>query len=91
MFLQLFIGACALTILYLYHANRAISTTPPEAEKLAQKPWTAEQRRDAYERAQKSPTDVRPFLFSKKDRRYVVVGGSGEFHDILNLVHSLFS
>lgn len=78
MLIQLVVGVFALTALYLYHANRAISTAPPELTKLTQKPWTVEQMRDAYKKTQTSPTDVKPFLFSKRNRRYVVVGGSGQ-------------
>lgn len=81
MVIQVILGASiALTILilYLYHADRAISTAPPEATRLSQRPWTTEQMRDAYKKAQESPTDVRPFLFSRQDRRYIVVGGSGK-------------
>lgn len=78
MLIQLSLGVFTLVVLYLYHANRAISTAPDEITRLTQKPWTAEQRRDAYKKAQTSPTDVRQFLFGKKDRRYVVVGGSGK-------------
>jgi hypothetical protein len=65
-------------ILYLWHVNRAISASPTEAKNLAQKPWTIEQIREAYKKAQVSPIDVKPFLFPKKNRRYVVVGGSGK-------------
>lgn len=63
---------------YLWLVNRAISTAPVEATRLTQKPWTDEQLQAAYRKYQASPTDVTPYLFGKKDRRYVVVGGSGE-------------
>lgn len=77
--LVLVTGSClAAFALYLWHVNRAISTTPEEAVKLRQKPWTTKQIEEAYEKAQISPTDVTPYLFSKKSRRYVVVGGSGK-------------
>lgn len=64
--------------LYLWHVNRATSTLPAEVEELIQKPWTPEQIKEAYRQAQTTPTDVVPYLFQKKDRRYVVVGGSGK-------------
>jgi len=68
-----------LLLTYLWHANRAISTAPDEAVKLTQKPWTEEEIREAYRNAQIAPTDVRPYLFPKKDRRYIVTGGSGTY------------
>ena len=71
-------GVLVLAIAYLWHMNRAISTAPAEATNVTQSPWTAEDFKNAYEKAQDSPVDVKPFLFSKKDRRYIVVGGSGK-------------
>jgi len=66
-----------LTVTYLWHCNRAVATAPDEALQLAQTPWTEEQIRSAYRRVQITPTDVKPYLFSKRNRRYVVCGGSG--------------
>ncbi len=73
-----FSAGFALLLAYLWHANRAVSTAPVEALKLSQKPWTKDEIREEYRRAQRSPTDVTPFLFTKKDRRYIVTGGSGK-------------
>jgi len=75
--LLLMCASVSLLLAYLWHANRAISTVPAEALKLTQKPWTKDELREAYRKAQISPTDVKPFLFSKKNRRYIVTGGSG--------------
>ena len=66
-----------LLIAYLWHANRAVSTVPNEAAKLMQKQWTKEDIQEAYRKAQTSPLDVKPYLFSKQNRRYIVTGGSG--------------
>jgi len=71
------LGGGFLLLAYLWHANRAISTAPAEATELAQKPWTKDEIREAYRKTQTSPTDVKPYLFSKKNRRYIVTGGSG--------------
>lgn len=76
MLLWLCIGVL-LVLAYLWHANRAISTAPAEATELAQKPWTKDEITEAYRKAQTSPTDVKPYLFSRKERRYIVTGGSG--------------
>lgn len=84
--LTVLVSCCFVAVtLYLWHANRAISTVPEEARKLTQKPWSSERIREAYKRAQKSPTDVRPFLFPRKDWRYIVVGGSGTFLSYLSI------
>lgn len=66
-----------LSIIYLWHASRSISTAPDDAVKLTQKPFTKQQIEEAYRLAQATPVDVKPYLFSKKNRRYVVTGGSG--------------
>lgn len=66
-----------LLFLWLWNINRVISTLPEAARKLVQKDWTKKEIEDAYEHAQTSPTDVKPFLFTRQNRRYVVVGGSG--------------
>lgn len=79
MIIYALLSTAVLLSIYLWHANRAISTAPPQATKVAQKPWTKGQIENAYKKAQISPTDVTPFLFRKKDRRYIVVGGSGRF------------
>lgn len=77
MVLLLLAASAALIIAYLWHANRAISTAPAEALKLCQKDWTREEIAEAYRKYQTSQTDVKPYLFDKKGRRYVVAGGSG--------------
>ena len=68
--------ACAILI-YLWRCNRAISVTPPEAARWAQDEWTEEQIWAEYSEMQRSPVDVRPYLFDRQNRRYIVVGGSG--------------
>jgi nucleoside-diphosphate-sugar epimerase len=68
----------ALLLLYLYHVNRGMGSTPPEA--VAQSPhrWTESEIRSTFERISKSPIDIRPHLPPvQQQRRYVVVGGSG--------------
>lgn len=72
-------GFTAALIAYLWQCNRAISTTHPEAAKLCQKPWTEQQVKEAYRRAESDPIDVRKVLAPKQGRRYVVTGGAGEF------------
>lgn len=75
--LQASLCGLILASLYLWHMNRAIATVPEEFTKLIQKPWTKEEMQEAYRKAQESPRDVTPYLLSKKNRRYIVIGGSG--------------
>lgn len=78
-FLVYIAGFTAALIAYLWQCNRAISTTHPAAAKLCQKPWTEQQVKEAYRRAESDPIDVRKVLAPKQGRRYVVTGGAGEF------------
>ncbi|KIW27642.1 uncharacterized protein PV07_07366 [Cladophialophora immunda] len=66
-----------LLFAYLYHVNRAISTLPEEAEKLAGRPWTEEVAQAAYEKCRRDRPDFLKYLPPKQNRRYVVFGGSG--------------
>ena len=67
-----------LIVAYLWHVNRAMDETPPEALRLCPKRWTPEELKEAYERYEKEPTDVGKYLPQRTGRRYIVVGGSGE-------------
>lgn len=71
------VGLFSLCILYLWHVNRGLSGTPPEASKLPKKRWTSEDARIGYEKTHTSPTNVSEHLPPKLGRRYIVVGGSG--------------
>lgn len=85
--LKIVIGAfLVLTVLYLFHLNRALTGTPEEARKFAQQRWTKEELMEEYARVQRAPTDVRKYLPPKQGRRYVVVGGSGS---LIPAVHAL--
>lgn len=70
-------GFLTLTVLYLYHVNRGMTGTHPEALKLSPHRWTEEEIRQTYEKRQRNPIDVKPYLPIKTGRRYVVAGGSG--------------
>lgn len=71
------LGFVVLLAAYLWQCQRAVSITHPEAAKLAHKPWTKEEIREAYRREEKDPVDVKKFLPKKLGRRYIVTGGSG--------------
>jgi nucleoside-diphosphate-sugar epimerase len=70
-------GFLFLLAVYLWHVNRGISGSPPEALKLTNKRWTPDEVRAAYEKTRVSPTNVSQHLPPKLGRRYIVVGGSG--------------
>lgn len=71
-------GIAALAILYLYHVNRGMCAVPAEALALSPRRWTVEEIKAAYDEAARSPVDVSKGLPPKQNRRYIVVGGSGE-------------
>lgn len=71
------IGTLILTGLYLWRVNHLMHSTPEEARKLCQPPWTDDEIQEAYQKVKANPIDVKPFLFSRTNRRYVVTGGSG--------------
>lgn len=70
----------ALTLaLYLYHVNHGMTLVPDEALKFSPHRWTVEGIKKAYERNTDSSVDVTQHLPPKQNRRYVVVGGSGNY------------
>lgn len=63
---------------YVYRLNRTLATTPPEAKKLAISNLTDEVVRQTYQRVQRDPIPWEKSLPKRLDRRYIVVGGSGQ-------------
>jgi nucleoside-diphosphate-sugar epimerase len=76
-FLYIVIGVLSLLITYLWHVERGMSGTPPDAAKLPREYWTPKDVRIGYEKTRSSPTNVSEHLPPKLGRRYIVVGGSG--------------
>lgn len=74
----LLLVAVALLVVYLIHANLALKSVPELARKAVPRRWTKEEIRETFERVKKKPTDFTRLLPPRLDRRYVVVGGSGE-------------
>jgi len=70
-------GAATLLLLYLYRINSLLHSVPPEAQAASPHRWTEEEIRETYERVRSKPIDYAPHLPPKRERRYVVVGGSG--------------
>lgn len=64
--------------LYVVRVNAVMLRTPSEAEAHAGKPLTAERIRRALGEVKESGIDWYDNLPPRKERRYVIVGGSGE-------------
>ena len=63
---------------YLSYINRRLSETPPEILMRAGKPWTRDAILTAYEKYRNAEPDFVKYLPTKQNRRYIVVGGSGQ-------------
>ena len=63
---------------WLIRIDSAMHSVPEGARKASPRRWTKEQLRETYERVKQTPLDFRKLLPPRLDRRYVVVGGSGE-------------
>lgn len=70
--------AVLLLCLYLYKLNMAMTSIPEEAHAVRPHPWTDEEIRETYERVCKEPIDFTKRLPPKLERRYIIVGGSGQ-------------
>lgn len=69
--------AAAGLILYAIQINTLMATGPAEAERIAGAPLTVEQIEAVRDRLREQPINYERFLPSFKQRRYIVVGGSG--------------
>lgn len=67
-----------IALAWLYRINSAMESVPEEAAKFSPRRWTKQQVRDTYEQLKQKPFDFVKKLPPRLDRRYVVVGGSGE-------------
>lgn len=82
MYLLLGSVSAVLLILYLYIVNRAMTSVPEEVRRLSPHRWTEKEIRETYDRIKRSPVDVISQVPPKLERRYVVVGGSGESYSL---------
>jgi len=65
-------------LLYLYKINASMRSVPAEIAQLSPHRWAKEEIRETYERLKKQPLGFDKLLPPRLNRRYVVVGGSGE-------------
>lgn len=72
------LGAIFL-VLYMLRLNWVLSHTPQEVVDRAGEPLTRDYVRGVFERVKKDGIDWEEKLPPRKNRRYIVVGGSGEF------------
>ena len=72
-------------LLYLYKINASMRSVPAEIAQLSPHRWTKEEIKETYERLKKQPLDFDKLLPPRLDRRYVVVGGSGETPHLISL------
>ena len=68
-----------LAAYYLNHVNSAMKAVPEEARNSSPRRWTVDEIKSAYQKMVEKPIDVTKSIPPKQTRRYVVVGGSGEF------------
>ncbi len=74
-------GIAAISLvgtLWLYRLNRIMQATPKSVLDYSPHRWTKEEIQATYDRLAKSPLDFTKVLPPKLERRYVVIGGSGE-------------
>ncbi|KAL7927499.1 hypothetical protein ACQKWADRAFT_276946 [Trichoderma austrokoningii] len=71
------VGGVICLVLYLLKLNWVLSHTPQDVVDRAGEPLTPEYVKDVFERVKKDGLDWKGKLPPRKDRRYIVVGGSG--------------
>lgn len=73
------VGGVVCLVLYLLKLNWVLSHTPQEVVDRAGEPLTREYIKDVFERVKKDGFGSEEKLPPRKDRRYIIVGGSGKF------------
>lgn len=70
----------AVATVWLLRINSAMQSVPEFIRKASPRRWTTKELRDTYDRVKQHPTDFASLLPPRLERRYVIVGGSGEPH-----------
>lgn len=76
------VGGSICLVLYLLKLNWVLSHTPQDVVDRAGEALTREYVKDVFERVKKDGIDWEGKLPPRKDRRYIVVGGSGVFAEM---------
>jgi hypothetical protein len=72
------LGGLAILLAWLVRVSSAMQSVPEEVRKLSPRRWTKKDLWDTYGRLKQTPIDFLKLVPPRLDRRYVVVGGSGE-------------
>jgi hypothetical protein len=72
------VAVVVLAAAWLIRVNSAMQSVPEEARKASPRRWSKQEVRETYDRLKQKPIDFLKLLPPRLDRRYVVVGGSGE-------------
>lgn len=72
------LALAAGALIWLYRINAGMKYVPAEAAKASPTRWTRQYMRETYERVKRNPISYLKALPPRLDRRYVIVGGSGE-------------
>jgi len=75
---QLALTVLGVGLIWLYRFNQVLKSVPDEARRLAPRRWTPQDVRDTQERLKQTPIDFLKVIPPKLERRYVIVGGSGQ-------------
>lgn len=80
-----------VVLLYLVCLNQLFLSTPDEVRKAASHTrWTDNVLRETYARLEAHPVTTKSYaarIPPKLERRYIVTGGSGEFHSPCSIRH----
>ncbi len=77
-FWAVIVAVGVMASVWLIRINSAMQSVPEAVRQASPRRWTKEQLRETYNRVKQKPIDFRSLLPPRLERRYVVVGGSGE-------------
>jgi hypothetical protein len=80
MFGTVAVAVAVVAVAWLLRMNSAMQSVPDFIRKASPRRWTTKELRDTYDRVKQNPTDFASLLPPCLERRYVIVGGSGEPH-----------
>ena len=78
MFWAVIVAVAVIASAWLARINSAMQSVPEDVQKASPRRWTKDQLQDVYQRVKQNPIDFVRLLPPRLNRRYIVVGGSGE-------------